>query len=117
LSRAELETTIIEYTRRYAAALKDFDITPPLAVFVSLIDMHGKTLLRGPFVMGAFPDDLPSATLNRARLPFGGCVFDSVPTESAECAKVLKSVLDHLANAAGLAASPLFDAAGQYIGR
>src|SRR5260370_39366204 len=108
---------IIQYARLYATALKDFDIWPPLAVFVCLIDVQGKTLLQGSFEVGTFPEDLPSAKLNRAQLPFGGCMFDSVPTDDRACAKVLKPILDHLANAAGLVASPLFDAAGNYIWR
>jgi hypothetical protein len=115
LALPEIQATIIQYARLYATALKDFDIPPPLAVFVCLIDVQGMTLLQGPFEVGAFPEDLPSATLNRARLPFGGCVFGSVPTDDPACAKALKPILDHLANAAGLAASPLFDAAGDYI--
>jgi hypothetical protein len=117
LALTDIQATIIQYVRLYATAIKDFDITPPLAVYVCLIDVQGKTLLQGSFQIAAFPEDLPSAALNRARLPFGGCVLESVPTEDAACAKVLKPVLDHLANAAGLATSPLFDAAGNYVGR
>jgi len=43
-------------------------------------------------------------------------VIESLPIETEACAKALKPILDHLANAAGLAASPLFDAAGNYMG-
>lgn len=112
----DIQAMIIQYARLYGTALKDFTILPPLAVFACLIDVQGKTLLQGSFQVGAFPEDLPSATLNRAQLPFGVCVFDSVPMDDPSCAKMLKPILDHLANAAGLAASPLFDAEDNYIG-
>jgi hypothetical protein len=113
----DIQAIIIQYAHIYGTALKDFDILPPLGVFVCLIDVQGKTLLQGSFQAGAFPEDLPSAMLNRAQLPFGVCVFDSVPMDDSSCAKVLKPILDHLANAAGLPASPLFDPEGNYIGR
>jgi hypothetical protein len=62
-------------------------------------------LLQGEFPTAAFPEDLRSATLTRARLEFGECVLESVPEDVQECATRLRPILDHLANAAGLATS------------
>jgi hypothetical protein len=106
---------ILKGTAFYANALAHFGVDGPMAVFVSLIGVRGKELLH-QVIEGAFCEDLPSGTLTRERLDFGECVIESLPIETEACAKALKPILDHLANAAGLAASPLFDAAGNYMG-
>ena len=84
------------------------------AVFVSLLDVENRELLQVRIPGGAFPEDLPSGTLRRARYQFGECVLESVPEDERDCAVRLRSILDHLANAAGLATSLSFDAAGHY---
>ncbi len=71
-------------------------------VSVSLAQVIGLELLQGPWIPNAFPEDLPSAALERDRLNFVGCFFESVPANDAEVALVLRPLLDHLANAAGL---------------
>jgi hypothetical protein len=110
----DLETMIVDYACRYARALDASGIKPPYAVFVSLLDIENRELLHVRILGGAFPEDLPSGILGRARYQFGECVFESAPEHERECATRLRSILDHLANAAGLATSPCFDAAGNY---
>jgi hypothetical protein len=110
----DLQAMIVDYACRYARALDACGVKPPYAVFVSLLDVEDRVLLQGRIVGGAFPEDLPSASLTRARYQFGECVFESAPDDEQECATRLRPILDHLANAAGLAASPCFDAAGNY---
>lgn len=58
---------------------------------------------------------MPFDALDRERLSFGETIFETAPTDYREAAKLLKPVLDHLANAAGLASSPYFDADGNYL--
>lgn len=111
----DLQAIVVEYAYRYARALDACGVGPPYAVFVSLLDVENRELLQGQIVSGAFPEDLPSATLTRARYEFGETVFESTPENEQTCAKRLRPILDHLANAAGLAASPSFDAAGNYM--
>jgi hypothetical protein len=110
----KIQTMIVEYACLYTNALSACGIQPPLAVFAGLLDVEGRELLHGPIVGGAFPEDLPSGTLTRARLQFKECIFDSMPTDDQECAQLLRPILDHVANAAGLTTSPCFDAAGNY---
>ncbi len=109
----EIQAMILKYVCRYANALAHFSVRAPIAAFVSLIDVEGKELLQR-HVERAFPDDLPSGTLTRDRLAFGECVIDSLPIDAQACAKLLKPIFDHLANAAGLGSSPSFDMAGNY---
>jgi hypothetical protein len=113
----EIEAIIIEYACLYGQALATFRVEPPLAVFLSIIDVEGKTLLQDSISGGAFSEDLPSGAIDRSCLRFRECVFDSTPTDHQGCAKLLKPVLDHLANVAGLPSSRLFDSAGTYVGQ
>jgi len=83
---------------------------------VSLLDVDSKKLLQDFIPYGALPEDLPRGVLNGSKpLQFGEAIFETPPTDFRECAKVLRRpILNHLANAAGLASSPYFDAAGSY---
>lgn len=103
---ADLEGIIVGYASRHARALDASGVKPPYAALVSLLDVEGRELLQGEFPAASFPEDLPSATLTRARYEFGECVLESAPQDEQECATRLRSILDHLANAAGLATSP-----------
>jgi hypothetical protein len=111
----DIQKMILNGTLLYANALAHFGLESPTAVFVTLVDVQGKELLHQA-IEGAFWEDLPSGTLTHDRLAFSECVLDSLPIETEACAKALKPIFDHLANAAGLAASPLFDTAGNYTG-
>jgi hypothetical protein len=113
LSLPELQSMIVKHTYQYAKALVDFGLVSPIAVFVSLIGVEGKELLQAP-IGSAFWEDLPSATLTHARLRFAESVFDEMPADYKACAKLLRPILDHLANASGLASSPYFDAEGNF---
>jgi hypothetical protein len=110
----KIEATIVESARRYIHALNLCGIQPPFVLCVSLLDVEGRELLHGPMVNNAFPEDLPSATLTRDRLSFGECVFDSVPAHDAQSAILLRPILDHLANSAGLPSAVSFNAVGDY---
>jgi hypothetical protein len=110
----DLQAMIVDYACHYARALDVCGVQPPYAVFVSLLDVEDRELLQVRILGGAFPEDLPSAILTRASYQFGECVFESAPDDEQECATRLRPILDHLANAAGLATSPCFDSAGNY---
>ena len=114
LSLPDLQGIVVDYACQYARALDASGVKPPYAVLVSLLDIEDPELLQGRFPTAAFPEDLPSATLTRARYEFGECVLESVPEDVQKCATRLRPILDHLANAAGLATSPCFDATGGY---
>jgi len=106
-----LQALIIRYTMDYIHGLNHCNVAPPFGVSVSLTNMKGADLLQD-FKGNAFAEDMPSAKLNSDLLPFGQVVFNSAPPDVHTTARQLKSILSHLANAAGLASPPYFDANG-----
>jgi hypothetical protein len=108
-----LQGLVIRYVTDYIQAVSRFSVFPPFAVSVSLANMAGSRLLQD-FKGTAFAEDIPCGELNNDRLFFGVCVLGSVPPDASTTARLLKPILTHLANAAGLAASPYFDADGNY---
>jgi hypothetical protein len=114
LQLPNIQAMIIKYAGLYASALSAFGVEPPFAVLVSLVGVAGMRLLQD-FIGNALPEDLPFDALDRERLSFGDIVFDSTPADYRAAAKLVKPILDHLANAAGLTSSPYFDADGNYL--
>ncbi len=108
-----LQALIIRSVTDYVKAANRFGVAPPFAVLVSLIDMEGVHLLQD-FKGTAFVEDIPCGRLNRDRLLFGQVILESIPHDDRATAQALKPILTHLANAAGLAASPYFDEDGNY---
>jgi Putative DNA-binding domain len=109
----QLQTLIIHYARVYAASLHAIGVEPPMAIFASLLNVKGMRLLQ------VFPKDTvsvnePCVTLPVDQYHFVETIFETVPTDDNDAAKRLRVTLDHLANTAGLASSPYFDAMGNY---
>jgi hypothetical protein len=109
-----IQCMVIHYARVYAAALRDAGIQPPFAVCVSLAGVKDMRLLQD-FIGTALIEDLPYGALTEDVFCFGHVVFDEVPRDDNESAKMLRPMLDHLANTAQLATSPHFDEAGNYL--
>lgn len=109
-----LDATIVRYTRRYLVSLAQFGATWPITFAISLVDVKGKALLQW-FDVHAVPEDIPSQKFDSDNPFFGEVVFGTVPKDDYETAQVVKPILTHLANAAGLASSPNFGANGDYI--
>jgi len=108
-----LQALVIRYVTDYVQAITRFGVAPPFVVLVSLANMQGTRLLQD-FKGSALAEDIPSGLLKRDRLPFGHAVFECVPPDDRATARVLRPIFTHLANAAGLAASPYFDEDGNY---
>ena len=83
---------------------------------ISLVSVKGTRLLQD-FINNVIPEDLPFGALNEECLHFSPAIFETVPTEDNESAKSLYPILGHLANTAGLAAPPNFDAEGNYTAK
>jgi hypothetical protein len=109
-----LEAMLVKYACLYAKSLNDFGVAPPMAICVSLVNVQGMKLTQD-FISTAFvPEDLPCGDLDRQHLNFGQAIFDAVPSDYNAAARLLRPVLTHLANAAGLHGSPNFDPEGDY---
>jgi TIR domain len=111
----EIQAILIKFACIYAKSLDHFGIRPPIAIDTSLINVDGMELLQD-FVGTALPEDLPSGHLDRPLLSFGQVLFEIIPRDYNECAKILRPILVHLANSAGLHSPPYFDHNGNYIG-
>jgi hypothetical protein len=55
-----------------------------------------------------------AGTLDRDQFHFSELVIDDVPLDSYEYAKLLRPLLDQIANAAGRARTPSFDHNGRF---
>ncbi len=111
----QVQAMLIKFTFLYAKTLHHFGIEPPMTIDVSLVNVKGMQLLRD-FIGTALPEDLPRGDLDRPVLHFGQAAFETIPRDYNESAKILKAILIHLANAAGLHSPPYFDANGNYVG-
>jgi nucleoside phosphorylase len=113
LQLPEIQSMIIHYARVYAGALDKYGIHPPFAVFVSLARTTNMRLLQD-FIGTSQPVGIPFGFLTGDVLHFREAIFEWVPQDDNASAKMLSSTLNHLANAAGLGASPYFDDNGNY---
>jgi hypothetical protein len=110
----ELQASIIKYAHDYTISLSRFSVMAPFAICISLIGVQGTTLLQDFMPRGALLVDLPSTEFKRDSYDFGQVIFERVAQDYNAAAKVLRPVLTHLANAAGLRSSPYFDSNGNY---
>lgn len=110
----KIQAMIVQYARFYAISLFRLGIGAPMAVVVSLLGAKGMRLLQD-FATDAMPEDLPFGLVNEDRLHFGEAVFESIPSDNNESARMLDQILHRMANTAGLPSSPYFDADGNYV--
>ena len=89
-------------------------IEPPYALLVSFIGVAGAqfNFARG---QGSQWYDSLSERLDRDQYHFDEVIFETIPTAQADCAAIIRPILDQIANAGGAAASPIFDNQGRYI--
>jgi hypothetical protein len=114
LALPDLQAQIIKHALHYARSLASLGVTPPIAVFVSLVHARGLQLIHDYVPNGVVLEDLPSGHLTHDQFVFVETVYESLPRDAREAAERLRSTLDHIANAAGLPTSPHFDDRGIY---
>lgn len=113
-----LETAIILHSRLYAAGLHACGVDPPLALLVSLLGTRGRQVTMTKYVASlgtCVPDQDPATVLERDQLHFAEVIFEEVPTDNQSCASAVRPMLDQLANTAGHASTPHFNAAGRCL--
>jgi len=111
----ELQANIVHHALKFARSLSRLGAGPPYAIMLSLVQCRGATLIHDYVPNGAIREDLPSETLLMDQYAFVESVWETLPQHGASAAEALKSTLDHLANAAGLAEAPYFDEAGHCV--
>jgi hypothetical protein len=112
----QIQDMVIRYTYYYANSLHSFGVEPPVAVFVSLVNVKGMKLLQ-TFIENAFLEDLPFRPLLDDRLEFDMATLETMPQDFTMCGRILMPILRHLANASGLSSPPYFDSAGNYTAK
>lgn len=109
LPLASIGQDTIRYSQKYMRVLHEFGVEAPFVAMASLLDVKGQTIRQCAPSRFSFPEDTPPAPLRSEQVYFVDSVFQNVPIDEATAAHGLRATLNHMANAAGLASSPLFD--------
>jgi hypothetical protein len=112
LTSIRTESKIIGASHSYLQSLQARDAPAPYVLLVSLIGVEG---IAYSFAMAAgalFEDE--AGILDRDQFHFSELVIDDVPLDPYEYAKLLRPLLDQIANAAGRARTPSFDQDGRF---
>lgn len=112
---SQLEGIVIRYAGLYMQPLGALGVSPPIAVLASLLGARGIRVLEEMPPNGALWEDMPCTTLDQDQYHFVESIFAAIPKNDQESADQARGTLHHIANTAGLAASPSFDARGRYI--
>ena len=109
-----LDDKIINAVMKLLPDLAAVGIEPPYALLVSLIEVTGAqfNFARGQNAMWF---DFLSNRLDRDQYHFDEVLFEAIPATPAECAEVIRPILDQMANAGGKESSPIFDQQGWYV--
>ncbi|MBT1516529.1 putative DNA binding domain-containing protein [Bradyrhizobium sp. SRL28] len=111
LASLRTEVSIVKSSHLYLRQLRELGCAPPFALLVSLIGMKGVPYsFAGP--NSIFEDE--AGTLDRDQFHFTEVILEDIPADPYEYAKLLRPLLDQIANAAGRASTPSFDATGRY---
>ncbi len=111
---SNLDEVIIQATIRSLNDLASVGIEPPCALLVSLIGVTGAQFNPSRGANSQWYDNL-SNRLDRDQYHFDEVIFETAPTARADCAAIVRPILDQIANAGGAAASTIFDSQGHYI--
>lgn len=110
INGTQLEAGIVRYSREYAGALHACGVEPPYALLISLIGAKDQRLAISS--VGFFPTEVP--VIDRDQLHFSEVMLETLPKTDQECGRMLRGILDQLANAAGSPSAVNFDADGNY---
>jgi hypothetical protein len=113
LAAVKLEELFVPSVAKYLRALNGLNIGPPYAVMVSLLGAKGNRIHVGAKA-NWFEDDYIS-TLKSDQYHFGEAILETIPSNIQECAKMLRPIIEQIANVAGRAASTSFDQNGDYV--
>jgi hypothetical protein len=111
LTALKTEACIVRFSYTYLQALGALGCQPPFALLVSLIGVKG---VQYSFTMGSSVFEDEAETLDRDSFHFSEVIVDDVPADPYAYAKMLRPLLNEIANAAGRAFTPTFDPAGQF---
>jgi len=105
-----LGVDIVRHARLYTTALQECDAEPPFMVMASILGTKDKRVA----ALDNYKQ-LRGQVADRDQLHLTEVVLEETPNGNPNCGLALKPLLDHLANAAGLATSPSFDQEGNCL--
>lgn len=108
----ELERACVTAVEAYANGFQGLGIAPPCAVFVTLLGVHQDFYVNGNRVI-VLEDDRGS--FHDHDVLTSDVALESWPSDRQAVARLLRPAFDEIANAAGLDASPTFDASGSWV--
>jgi hypothetical protein len=111
LTALNAERSIVQWSHLYLSSLLWLGCRPPFAVLVSLIGVEN-TLYSFSMGNSLFEDE--AGAFDRDQFHFSEVVVEEIPDTASEYAHILRPLLNEIANAAGRALTPTFDASGQY---
>jgi hypothetical protein len=112
LTSIRTESAIVGASHGYLQSLRARDAPAPYVLLVSLLGVRG---IPYSFAMAAgvvFEDE--AGIFDRDQFHFSELVLDDVPLNPYKYAKLLRPLLDQIANAAGRARTPSFDHEGTF---
>jgi hypothetical protein len=112
-----LDDSIVFNVGRIMNNLAAVGVESPHVLLVSLIGVANAQFNFERSAFGAMWYDSLGARLDRDQYHFDEVIFETIPTTIEECARVVRPILDQMANAGGQATSPVFDAQGRYVPR
>jgi len=112
LTSIRTDSTIVGASHGYLQSLQARDAPAPYVLLFSLAGVKG---IPYSFAMasGALFED-EAGVLDRDQFHFSESVLDDIPLDPYEYAKLLRPLLDQIANAAGRARTPSFDHEGRF---
>jgi hypothetical protein len=115
LTSIRTDSTIVRASYSYLQSLQARDAPAPYLLLVSLMGVRGIPYSLDVAAGRLFEGE--AGTLDRDQFHFSELVIDDVPLDPYEYAKLLRPLLDQIANAAGRARTPSFDDDGRFCVR
>jgi len=112
LTSIRAEATIVRATHTYLQSLRARGAPAPFVVLVSLLGVKGVAYSFSMIPSSLMYDE--AGVLDRDQFHFPEIVIDDVPSNAYDYAKLLRPLLDQIANAAGRARTPSFDSDGNF---
>jgi hypothetical protein len=112
LTALQTEAAIVKFSHIYVTGLLAIGCPPPFALLTSLIGVKGVPYSFAMAHNAIFEDE--AGILDRDQLHFSEVILEDPPQDRYEYAKLLRSLLDESANAAGRPATPSFDETGRF---
>ncbi len=111
LSFGQIEARIVKWGVLYIKALSNLGREAPYAIMASLTGVKNVEINFG--LAERFEADA-ATTLLRDQYHFAEVVLDQAPASNQQCAEAVRELLDQIANTAGRAYTPTFNADGTY---